>query len=130
MKKILPLIVACALTGCGAIEGAKNQVSPPVKMSAREIFDAYKLGKSLDGKRVEVTGWVRAAETDRSNGKLVLDGGIGFLDLLEVHFDGPVSGVKRGDTITATATVKGQVEKVVTLTDAKLVKVEKGKDKK
>lgn len=45
--------------------------------------------------------------------------------MIEVYFEGPISGVSRRDTVTITATVKGKVKDVLTLTDAKLVNTKK-----
>lgn len=98
---------------------------PPTKYTARELYDVLNLGKDLTGKRVEVTGLLRAAEKDRKVLPAVtFEGGDGGNERITCYFDGPVSQqLARGDIITVTATVKGKVDGVWTLEGAKLTSV-------
>ncbi len=137
MKKTAAAVfVVFLVTGCDKDKGIGISTSndPPVKLTARELSDAYKIGKNYDGKRVEVTGFVRAVEADRSNGKATLEGGDEFTARIDVHFTGPISGVSRGDTITVTGTMKGKIKSdfgdVPTITEAKLGTVQKKKEDK
>jgi hypothetical protein len=99
---------------------------PPVKYTARELLEAVKLGKEVDGKKVEVTGVLRSAEGERAQlPKVTFDAGDAVSDRIHCYLDGPAQEkLERSDTITVTATVKGKVDGVLTLTDAKLVSVQ------
>jgi len=140
MKTAAAVFVGVVALGCNGPTGTTGNGTtgnpsndPPVKLSARELNDAYKIGKSYDGKRVEVTGFVRAVEADRSNGKATLEGGDEFTARIDVHFNGPISGISRGDTITVTGTMKGKIKsdfgEVPTITEATLGTVQKKKKK-
>lgn len=136
VKKITAFALLLALTGCGVKGTTGDQGSPsatptgpPLKLTGEELYDAYKVGKNHDGREVELTGYVRSVDTKRSDGKTTIDGGINPVARVEVFFTAPVSGYARGDTITVKGTIKGKVDGVPVVTEAKLVNIAPKKEK-
>ncbi|MCI0704356.1 MAG: hypothetical protein L0241_25130 [Planctomycetia bacterium] len=127
----------CALSaGCAKEKDSDpSGTSPPVspgnegfeKWTARELFDAHKIGKDVNGKRVEVTGWVRASESDRAQLPKIVFEGDDSIGHFEVFFYGKVTEeIKRGDTATVRGTVSAK-SGTLTVKEAKLIEVKPGK---